>query len=101
MFVNQNTFPLLWSFVKWQRNDLRCSAFSTYVNVDRLANDGMRCFDITHADVLVESWAGGTAGENADLLITFENSITTTAYTSFNHLDANKFAFEALLFYFE
>src|SRR6266851_4771975 len=77
--------PLL-SFIKWQRYDLRCGAFSTYVDMDCFANNGMRSFDIAHANVLVECRTRRPAGKEADLLIIFINSIATTAYTAFNHL---------------
>src|SRR5215471_1875155 len=94
-----NTYlPSFLPLIKWQRYDLRCGAFPTYVNVHRFTDDGIRGFDITHADVLVESRAGRSASEDTNLLIVFVNSIATTTYASFNHFNANKFAFDALLF---
>src|SRR5260370_18698877 len=89
------------SFIKWQRHDLRCCVFPTYVDPDRFAGNGVRGFDIAHADVLVKCRTWRSTGERADLLIVLINSITTTAYAAFNHLDANQLAFEAFLFDFE
>ena len=69
--------------------------------MDCFANNGMRSFDIAHANVLVECRTRRPAGKEADLLVIFINSIATTAYTAFNHLDADELAFGALLFDFE
>src|SRR6266516_82117 len=89
------------SFIKWQCYNARCGGFSTYVDVYRIAHNSLWRFDKTHADVFVENRAWRSTGKGADLLAVFVNSIAAPAYTSFDHLDANKLAFGPLLFDFE
>src|SRR5579859_2491467 len=59
---------LLLSLVEWQRGDLRCGLFASYINIYRFAGYGICCFDIAHADVFVQGGSGRAAGQCADLL---------------------------------
>src|SRR5207248_25264 len=83
---------------KWQRDDSRCRAFSTYIDLHGISDNGMLGIDVAHADVLVEYWAWRSAGECADLLVVLVDGIAITAHPTFNHLDANQLALRAFFF---
>src|SRR5690349_8165559 len=92
------SLSLFLTFIEWQRDDLRYSAFSTYIDLDGISDDGMLSIDVAHADVFAESWAWCSTSECADLLIVVINGIAITAYAAFDHLDANQLALGALFF---
>ena len=74
--------------------------FSPDIDVYSLAGNGIRRFDIAHADVFVQGGAGRAAGQCADLLAAGIDSVAAATHAAFYHLDADQFAFEALLFDF-
>ena len=91
------SLSLFLTFIEWQRDDLRCGAFSTYIDLDGIS-DGMLGIDVAHADIFVESWAWCAAGECADLLLVVIDGIAITGDATFDHLDAYQLALGALFF---
>ena len=45
--------PLLFPFIKWQRNDLSRHTLSTNIDVYNLSDIGMRCYNIAHTDIFM------------------------------------------------
>src|ERR1700694_4715293 len=89
---------LPFAFIEWQSDDLRCRVFSTDVDLNWFAWDGILDSDVAHADIFVEGGAGRAAGQCADLLPVVVDGVAAPTNAAINHFNANELTFQTLFF---